>query len=542
MTTQASTSVLDLNADADWLNLVDSLSGADLTPAAANIVEQFREAGARSALVEHDYLDRDYSEEFSVFYSRLFQRYRRRTRRLHFFRADLATVAERGGLMAVVAEMQACAGPERGDYLGFIVVRPVEDAPIGRAVLGFVSAPEGMRACVQVRATYETHPLGTTLSVRGIAFTQQDQRISACAQASIWVSGRHFHTRHGGPWFSTSAITEAASKPTDFVVSSSLPAGSSGLGVNNMLRALRAMDRHPYAFAGDLTKDGDIAWHPSLPPQAALARYVGSGIPVIAGLAPWKAGQGDGHAVVVIGDTFAPLTTPSLQVSRPTIAEFSPYFLVHDDQRGPNLRMAVRPGSADAETPYNIQEHLRFLIVPLPDKVFITAETAEIKAWDRLEFYRDRWDGLKARHGAVIGGSIALAERALQGLAQNLVVARTYLTMGWKYKLRLRDAAPSNAIQSRIAIHELPRMVWVTEFGLLEDLNKFEPADRRIFGHCVTDATSTGPSQSPLVIHLPGFLWLTSHADPEFFATAEEVLYPLRDDTLYPPRIRGGRA
>ncbi len=301
------------------------------------------------------------------------------------------------------------------------------------------------------------------------------------------------------------------------------------------------MDRHPYAFAGDVTKEGDIVWHPSLPPHAALARYVGSGIPVIAGLGPWRPGQRDGHAVVVVGDTFAPLPTPHLPVSRPTIAELTPYFLVHDDQRGPNLRMAVRQGAPDADTPYSIEQHLRFLIVPLPDKVFITAETAEIKAWDRLEFYRDRWDSLMARHSAAIEGSVALAERVLFGLAQNLVIARTYLTMGWKYKQRLCAAAASGTLQSRIAVHELPRMIWVTEFGLLEDMNKPDQSERRIFGHCVTDATSTGPSQSPLVIHLPGFLWLTTHSDPEFFAASHELLYPISDDTLYLPRIRTGR-
>ena len=136
---------------------------------------------------------------------------------------------------------------------------------------------------------------------------------------------------------------------------------------------------------------------------------------------------------------------------------------------------------------------------------------------------------------------MAIAERALQGLSQNLVVARTYLTMGWKYKMRLREATSSDTLRSRIALHELPRMVWVTEFGLLADLNKFEPNERRIFGHCVTDATSTGPSQSPLVIHLPGFLWLTAHTDPAFFAVAQEVLYPMPDDTLYLPRIRSAR-
>lgn len=538
MTETTSTTALPLENDADWMVLLRSVSGNGLPhPAVANIIEKLRAAGAQSALVEHDYLDRDYSDEFSTFYSRLFQRYRRRTRRLHFFRCNLTQIAQKGGLAAVVAAMATTNN--KGEYLGFVVLRPVADAPIGRAVLDVVDAPPSLTPSIQVRAKYDTHPLGVDLSVRGMPFTQQDQRISACAQASIWMSGRHFHTKHGGPWFSTSDITEAASTPTDILISSSLPAGSSGLGVNSMLRALRAMDRHPYAYAGELTPSGGVAWPAALSPQAMIARYVGSGIPVIAGLGPWRAAQRDGHAVVIVGEVFEPLSEPVLHDSRPTLAALSSYFLVHDDQRGPYLRMPVRAGAPHAETEYNIQDHLRFLIVPLPDKVFITAEMAEIKAWDRLDFYSREWPGLEGKHGAVIGrGSVSLGREVLDGLRQNLVVARTYLTMGWKYKARILKAISSQAMRSRIATHELPRMVWVTEFGLLTHLNTPDWSKRRIFGHCVTDATSTGPASAPLVIHMPGFLWLTTGQDPAFFPEADEQLFPIRDDTQYPPRSR----
>jgi hypothetical protein len=126
----------------------------------------------------------------------------------------------------------------------------------------------------------------------------------------------------------------------------------------------------------------------------------------------------------------------------------------------------------------------------------------------------------------------------VEGLARNQVIVRTYLTMGWKYKARLHDLAMSTTLRSRVAVHELPRMVWVTEFALLEDINHLDPAERRIFGHCVTDATATGPTQSPLIVHAPGFLWLTRHEDPAFYAESKEALYPLANDTLYRPRLR----
>lgn len=530
------TTVLGLETDADWTELLLSIGGDGLpSRAAANIVEKLRELGARSALVENDYLDRDYSDEFSAFYSRLFQRYRRHTRRLHFFKVDLTAASSGFTGVAQSAELAAASG----NYLGFVVFRPVLDAPVGRAILGSIPAPDGLFPCMQVRADYETHPLGLALPIRGMPFTQQDRRISACAQASIWMSGRHFHTKHGGPWFSTSAITEAASKPTDFLLSQSLPAGSSGLGVNNMLRALRAMDRFPYAFAGELTEAG-VIWPSELtPPQTMIARYVGSGIPVIAGLGRWDGQRGDGHAVVIVGEVFEEVDRPELHTSRPTVAELSPYFLVHDDQRGPYLRMPVRAGAAHAETEYNVEQHLRFLIVPLPDKVYITAEAAEIKAWDRLDFYKGEWSGLIAKHGTAIGSaSVELGEAVIAGRGSNKVLARTYLAMSWKYKARILRSVGSHAVRSRVISHELPRMVWVTEFGLLRDLNYSDWSKRRIFGHCVTDATSTGPSRSPLVVHMPGFLWLTTGRDPDFFARSAEKLIPIQDDALYPPRDR----
>ena len=536
MTGAISTSILELESDADWMNLLQSVSGDDLPGAAvSNIIEKLRAAGAKSALVENDYLDRDYSDEFSVFYSRLFQRYRRHTRRLHFFRGNLAGAVAQGGFMGVIEAMNEARSTK--EYLGFVVFRPVLDAPVGRAVLEFVDAPKGLTPCVQVRANYVTHPLGVDLTTWGMPFTQQDQRISACAQASIWMSGRHFHAKHGGPWFSTAAITEAASKPIDLLLSSSLPAGSSGLGLNNMLRALRAMDRYPYAYAGEITDNG-VVWPNALSPQAMIARYVGSGIPVIAGLGPWQAGQSDGHAVVIVGDVFESVEKPEFHTSRPTLADLSPYFLVHDDQRGPYLRMPLKPGLSEGETPYNVQEHLRFLIVPLPDKVYITAETAEIKAWDRLIFYQREWPGLEAKHADAIGdASVRAATEALGALTENRVIARTYLTMGWKYKSRIQRSVASPALRSRIAAHELPRMVWVTEFGTVAQLNHSDWSKRRIFGHCVTDATSTGFSR-PLIVHMPGFLWLTISQNPDFFAQSEEELFPIADDTDYPARAR----
>ncbi len=540
MTAPVTSTVLRLVSEQDWIEL-QFLFTEQLDRAAANIIEQIRAAGGKSAVLEHQYLDRDYSEEYAAFYAKLFHRHQRRTRRIHFFRTDLEAVFQKDGLQAVIAGMQQAS--EDGDYLGFVILRPVEDAPIGRAVLNVVKSPEDLTAHVQVRAEYEAHPLGTSLRLRGMPFTQQDQRISACAQASIWMTGRHFSTRHNGPWFSTVAINEAASKPTDMIIASSVPAGSSGLSVNNMLRALRAMDRFPYVFAADVVDDPNdndlkLVWPSALSPEAILSRYVGSGIPVIIELLPWESGKTDSHAVVVVGDTFKPLENLALHASHPTVAELSPYFLVHDDQRGINLRMPVLSSAPDGETPYNVRDHLHSIIIPLPDKVFTTAETAEIRSWDRLKYYLTEWPDLQVKYTSVLGGSLVNAKRVIDASERNQIVSRTYLTYGWKYKNRLIEQEVLPIIAQLAAVHELPRMVWVTEFYLLEDLNHKDPSARRIFGHCVVDATSTSQGLAPLVVHMPGFLWFTHSEAPDFYPRTDETLYPLTDDITYKPRIR----
>lgn len=538
-TLPATVSLLELSTDSDWIGLHEQIDPTLGNAAVERLLAQLRAAGARSALVENAYLDADYSAEFSGFYSRLFRQFRRHCRRLDFFSFSLSDAAASGVTGLVSAMEEGC---DAGKYLGFLVVRPVQDAPIGKAVTNALVAQTEFRLRPQVSARYDAHPIGAKLFVRGMPFTQQDQRISACAQASIWMSGRHFHTRHRGPWCSTVSITEAASQPTDMTLASALPAGSSGLNVNNILRALRSMDRFPYAFVANVVDAPGgvkaLSWPAPLDPQAILSRYVASGIPVILGLWPWAGGQQDGHAVVVVGDTFQPLDPPILSKSRPNAGELSPYFLVHDDQLGPNLLMPAQPGLPHGQTPYNVRDHILYIVVPLPDKVFLPAETAERTAWDYLQWRLAEWSPLKAKYGTKIGGSVDLGDAVVAANGSNQIIARTYVTFGWKYKQRLLKSGAAPALRELVAVQDLPKMVWVTEFTNLTDINKLDASKRGIFGHCVIDATATGPAQSPLIFHSPGFLTTYRQRPIEFFGESEMQLTLISDDRTYVARSR----
>jgi hypothetical protein len=48
--------------------------------------EYFQNSGTQTIIVENDYIDRDFLEDFSAYYVRCFADYRRKCTRLHFFK------------------------------------------------------------------------------------------------------------------------------------------------------------------------------------------------------------------------------------------------------------------------------------------------------------------------------------------------------------------------------------------------------------------------------------------------------------------------
>ncbi|OWK18707.1 hypothetical protein AJ88_00840 [Mesorhizobium amorphae CCBAU 01583] len=157
-------------------------------------------------------------------------------------------------------------------------------------------------------------------------------------------------------------------------VSSTIPNGSEFLSLNGMVSALRASGRKPLMYMGTMNATPPV-WQ-GIRPADVINRYIDSGIPVIVGL---NLGVDVGHAVIASSQVFShqPPTAANLP-NQPTRASFCSAFYVNDDQQGPNLRMPIRAGDAVGETPYSVEGNVQFLIIPLPDKVFLPAEKAEL--------------------------------------------------------------------------------------------------------------------------------------------------------------------
>jgi hypothetical protein len=304
---------------------------------------------------------------------------------------------------------------------------------------------------------------------------------------------------------------------------------------NNAVAALRASGREPLIYAAH-SKDqqGKIDWGP-LRPADIINRYVDSGIPV----SVWVdiPGQAVGHAVVATGQILNDKPGTQPLPTRPTRAEFSEAFFVNDDQIGPNVVMPIKASSTTGQTPYNVNDSTTVLIIPLPSKVFLPAETAEALSWGILSNYVNGWPAHKVSHAGKLGSSESLGDELVGEASSNRILARTYLTYGWKYKHRALRNALDQSVKTIARDLEVPRYVYVTEFSFLRQLENLPQYKRRVIAHCVIDATAKHQDlESILLFHAPGLcLWHSHDAKNRL----ELYMIAVNNDVEYFPKARG---
>lgn len=299
------------------------------------VVGQAYSLGAQTALIEYRYIDADYRDEHARFYSTTFRRYPSVTHRLHFF-ADPPP-----------HELSSDDEPARFtglDYLGYAVMRPVPGAPVGRVML---SPPAAIRAAVTCTVRDTVNLLGEPLTVDAAPFIAQDAQLARCAHATLWVSGYAHHKRWGARRLLPGLIADAVPAGAGF--GRALP--SPGLTINQLSGAASALGLPPLVY--------DLGY---LPPGESLpriaCRYLNGRVPVIV--------AGGGHAFVLVG----------YQRVDPGTLEERIEFIRQDDEIGPY--QLVPNFIFDDYSPWE------YLVVPLPNKLYLSGEEAEVIGRARL--------------------------------------------------------------------------------------------------------------------------------------------------------------
>lgn len=517
-----------LDSQEDWSSLAETLGGEDLG-VVRNTLRHLRVLGARSYVLEVPYIDRDYSADYLYFYAGTFRAHERHCRRVHFFSDDISALLGRPLSTEGLDELQRQSAT---NYCGFCVVRPLPTAPIGRTVLkGQVGNGFDMEATVTCRSDFEANLLGVELQVTGASFLQQDSRVGACAQVAIWAGMRHMHARHRYNWVSVADITRFAT-PTTATEAVSLPAGSDFLTSERMIRAISEAGYQPLCF-----RRPDI--------DQAILPYVESGIPVILGL---KLDGALGHAVTVVGRVFA-----KQDPGTNNAVDYVPAYIVHDDQGGPYMWLPMDSNSSAAfgfgdatikrETPdgvieLNVRDHAVFAVALMSTRVFSTAAAAEHSARARINETLDsmpRIRQLLRERDLPVNGELL---DALEGAHRDdQVVLRTYQTSAAGYRSYLAGGTACDSLKDALLDFHLPHFTWITEISTVGSYNHSSRGLRRIFGHTVLDATSTGKrGDGLLVLHLPGLLFtndINAREDPEKLELIEDDrLYECREKRL----------
>ena len=172
-----------LENDAEWEDLHLSIDRRKKILAVDSILKSARDTGAIAAIIEEEYLDRDFTAEFSTFYSKVFKRHTKICRRVHFFSAAIDQIIALPDPRDIANGLEGLCN--EGQYIGYIVLRPIDHAPLGRVILKCQKTLPDMQCDLLVRTKHEAHLLGAKLAVEALAYTQQDRRTGACAQASI---------------------------------------------------------------------------------------------------------------------------------------------------------------------------------------------------------------------------------------------------------------------------------------------------------------------------------------------------------------------
>lgn len=419
--------VVDLRAEGALDYLLDQYSSTNKN-VISTILAQAYSAGAQTAVIEFRYIDADYRDEHSAFYSTTFRRYPSVAHRIHFFRE-----AASEQLDAKTPLKFASLG-----YLGYMVARPVPGAPVGRVMM---LPPENLEAAVTCQAEEPVNLFGEALTIRGTPFMAQDAQLLRCAHAALWVVARHHHLAWGTPRLLPRAIVDAV--PMEAGAGRTLP--SPGLTVTQMSAAASRLGLPPLVYDLDELPSGQTL-------QSIACRYLNGGLPVIV--------AGRGHAWVLVG------YERSHEKDDPRIV-----FIRQDDEVGPY--QVVPDFNFDNYSPWE------FLIVPLPAKLYVAGEEAEIEGeqWLAAAFERD---GITFDPG--------------------IHALRTTAMLSNQFKGGLEDRgvpADQAAILRRAS---MSRWIWVVE-AVDRNLRRLkEPA---VVGEVIVDATDHARDRRPLAVRTP---------------------------------------
>jgi hypothetical protein len=443
--------VIHIAEPADW-DLVGHVCSGHLAPVDLRHLRAGL-SNVKTVMVEKEYIDKDYRDTFSHFYSKKFAAYPARTIRLHFFRSEVPTDS-----IWELTKYQA-------DYIGFSVIRPTRVSTIGRTMLNPRLMPD--RKGTLCLATYKANVLGNELTVEAFPFMRQDSDVTVCAHAAAWMVFRYFsekYTRYREHW-----PYEITQLTTDYSGGRLVP--STGVTIGQLAEMFYRFGFHPKVYFRKLLQS-QFPDDPTLFDRL-LYYYIESGIPVVASL-PSK-----NHALTVLGhlsDYTAVLPAQDFASSYRYVRGW----VVNDDNHLP-YQIVSEAATGGPQHPQKFtRADIAGFVVPLYEKIHLLAEDIE------------------QRFKALIESDLVGLTATKQTLKPDEAVVRIFLTSSRSYK-RVRVASGPDELGRIYGYFPMPKFIWVAELSTRELYS-----NGKILGEVIWDATANQIDPfSFLYIHYP---------------------------------------
>ena len=442
---------------------------AQVSPRIQYLDEYLVEIEAKTVIIEHEYVDRNFIDDYCGYYARSFRDYPKKCERLLLFKSIFSEDELKNAILdADGVELQGI----KESFLGYIVLRPIPGAHLGRVCLATYPPENGKNRKFPLCKSYHAHFMGMTFTVKSIAFQEQDNIISACATSALWSA---FHCIKGNepadvpsPYNITNLAKQVFVEtiPTNVIEKGLLPPQMSAVISSNGLLPL-------------------LAGYDSKSMLKALTRaYMNVGLPLILGVTlayedEEKARRNSvnpvigNHAVTITGYRLADKLIPAAfsdnrPCSDPRNQEVEELYLLssgidkfyaHDDQIGPFASMDDRSEYwMRLETRWNYYKNKT-------EKVDATVDIILIPCFNKIRVRFPLVLNLISRCNVIFAPVWRFFHKKL------IWDAKLYCVNDFKEAIANRElyAGLDDRLRLDILSESLPRYLWVVDSSIVEN-------------------------------------------------------------------------
>ena len=400
----------------------------------------------KALIVERHYIDKDYRDTFSNYYSKRFQTPDSRCIRLHFFSEFLSK------------EDLVDAKKLQSSYLGYSVIRPTRPNCVGRTLLTpLINKKNGESMHIRI-CEEKIHLLGIELKVEGFPFISQDFDVTKCARSALWMILRYYSNRY--PRYGEIHPYQIGVLTKDYSIGRMYP--SAGLTMWQMAEVMKQCHFEPLIY--------NRSAYPSDQFEHLLYTYIESGIPCLLGV-PDHVISAYGHFSEI--DAYTIPGDGGIYYS----SMFNKGFVINDDNNYPYQRLHAGDCKGKEYSEYKISQIDSF-IAPLPDKVYLSAEAFQKAMEQWLKQNKSKSDFLKNR----------------------TLLLRSFLTTCTSFKSCIRKRGMGHTSVALTYLHlPMPHFIWICELSTPEDYE-----EGKVYGEIIWDATRNVHELNGFVAcHLP---------------------------------------